>query len=107
MPLYEYRCHKCGQLFEVLQKFSDKPVETHADCGGVVERLISVSAFQFKGSGFYITDYTKKNGSSIDHAKGDGRNGGNGSSKPETSSKPPESKSESKPSSSPQAPAKS
>jgi len=108
MPLYEYRCHKCGQLFEVLQKFSDAPVEKHATCGGAVERLISAPAFQFKGSGFYITDYTKKNGSSSDHGKSDGKNGGNGSPKAETTtSKPPESKSESKPSSSPQTPARS
>jgi putative FmdB family regulatory protein len=63
MPLYEYKCLKCAQVFEVLQKFSDTPVATHPDCGGVVERLISSSAFQFKGSGFYITDY-KKTGSS-------------------------------------------
>jgi putative FmdB family regulatory protein len=93
-------------LFEVLQKFSDTPVKTHATCGGTVERLISTSAFQFKGSGFYITDYTKKNGSSSDHGKSDGKNGGNGSAKTETTaSKPPDSKSESKPTSSPQAPA--
>lgn len=106
MPLYEYKCQKCGQLFEVLQKFSDPPVAGHANCGGSVERLISTSAFQFKGSGFYITDYTKKNGSSSDHGKSDGKTGSNGSAKKETiTSKPPESKSESKPTGSPHAPA--
>jgi putative FmdB family regulatory protein len=57
MPLYEYRCERCGKVFEVLQKFSDAPLETHADCGGHVERLISAPAFQFKGSGWYVTDY--------------------------------------------------
>jgi putative FmdB family regulatory protein len=57
MPLYEYRCHRCGKTFEVLQKFSDEPLAVHEDCGGDVERLISPSAFQFKGSGWYVTDY--------------------------------------------------
>lgn len=68
MPLYEYKCHKCGQEFEVLQKFSDAPLAVHAECGGVVERLLSAPAFQFKGSGFYITDYARKNGSSNGHS---------------------------------------
>ena len=59
MPLYEYRCHKCGNVFEVMQKFVDEPVKVHADCGGEVEKLISRSAFQLKGSGWYVTDYAK------------------------------------------------
>ena len=53
MPLYEYKCKQCGAVFEVLQKHSVKPLTTHKDCGGPVERLISTSALQFKGSGFY------------------------------------------------------
>jgi putative FmdB family regulatory protein len=57
MPLYEYRCSKCDRVFEVLQKFSDAPLELHEGCGGPVERLISAPSFQFKGSGWYITDY--------------------------------------------------
>jgi putative FmdB family regulatory protein len=57
MPLYEYRCHGCGKVFEVLQKFSDEPLKVHEECGGEVERLISPPAFQFKGSGWYVTDY--------------------------------------------------
>ena len=57
MPLYEYRCHRCGKTFEVLQKFSDQPLTQHEECGGAVERLISPPAFQFKGSGWYVTDY--------------------------------------------------
>ena len=73
MPNYEYRCLSCGKVFEVLQKFSDAPVETHAECGGAVEKLISVPAIQFKGSGFYINDYAKGNGKSSD--KGDGDKG--------------------------------
>ncbi len=64
MPLYEYRCHRCGQTFEVLQKFSDEPVSVHEDCGGEVERLISTSSFQLKGSGWYATDYPRNGKSS-------------------------------------------
>src|SRR5215472_2118716 len=63
MPLYEYACHKCGQTFEVLQKFSDEPLSTHEACGGEVERLLSPPALQFKGSGWYVTDYAR-NGTS-------------------------------------------
>jgi putative FmdB family regulatory protein len=59
MPLYEYKCNKCGAVFEKLQKFSDEPLKTHGGCGGPVERLLSPPAFQFKGSGFYITDYAR------------------------------------------------
>jgi putative FmdB family regulatory protein len=64
MPLYEYRCHECGTVFEVMQKFSDQPLETHAGCGGKVERLISPSVLHFKGTGWYVTDYARGNGSS-------------------------------------------
>jgi putative FmdB family regulatory protein len=62
MPLYEYRCDACGDVFEVLQKFSDKPLETHAGCGGKVQRLLSPPALQFKGTGWYVTDYAHRNG---------------------------------------------
>lgn len=57
MPLYEYACRRCGKTFEVMQKFSDPPLTTHENCGGAVERLISPPALQFKGSGWYVTDY--------------------------------------------------
>jgi|KBSMisStandDraft_5_1062788.scaffolds.fasta_scaffold506993_2 putative FmdB family regulatory protein len=61
MPLYEYECDACGCRFEVIQKFSDKPVETCAECGkGPVRKLLSSPAIQFKGSGWYITDYAQK-----------------------------------------------
>lgn len=59
MPLYEYRCLKCDETFEVRQKFSDEPVATHAVCGGEGKRLLSAPQLHFKGSGFYITDYGK------------------------------------------------
>src|SRR5262245_59211197 len=61
MPLYEYQCDACGSTFEKIQKFSDPPVETCPKCGkGPVRKLISSPAIQFKGSGWYITDYAKK-----------------------------------------------
>jgi putative FmdB family regulatory protein len=62
MPIYEYRCEKCGKIFEVLQRFSDAPLKIHEQCGGEVEKLISHSAFQLKGSGWYQTDYAKGSG---------------------------------------------
>jgi putative FmdB family regulatory protein len=64
MPLYEYECEACNNRFERIQKFSDPPVETCPKCGkGPVRKLISSPAIQFKGSGWYITDYAKKSSS--------------------------------------------
>ena len=60
MPLYEYQCEACQHRFERIQKFSDPPIETCPTCGGAVRKLISSPAIQFKGSGWYITDYAKK-----------------------------------------------
>jgi len=61
MPLYEYLCDACGQRFELIQKFSDPPPEACPKCGkGPVERQLSSPAIQFKGSGWYITDYARK-----------------------------------------------
>ena len=57
MPLYEYKCKKCKHRFEQIQKFSDKPVKKCPECGGPVEKLISTSSVQFKGSGWYVSDY--------------------------------------------------
>jgi putative FmdB family regulatory protein len=64
MPLYEYKCEACGNRFEKIQKFSDPPVDACPKCGGKVEKLLSSPAIQFKGSGWYITDYAKKSSSS-------------------------------------------
>ncbi len=70
MPLYEYKCDKCGDLFEVKQKFADEPLTSHENCGGRVHRLMSAPALQFKGSGFYVNDYAKGSGASSNaHAK--------------------------------------
>jgi putative FmdB family regulatory protein len=60
MPLYEYECTACDERFERIQKFSDPPVDTCPSCGGKVRKLLSSPAIQFKGSGWYITDYAKK-----------------------------------------------
>lgn len=60
MPLYEYRCRKCGTTVEKIQKFSDPILRICKKCGGELERLVSAPAFQFKGSGWYVTDYAKK-----------------------------------------------
>ena len=64
MPLYEYECDACHQRFEKIRKFSDPPLEVCEKCGkGPVKKLFSSPAIQFKGSGWYITDYAKKSGS--------------------------------------------
>ena len=92
MPLYEYRCHRCGHTFEVLQKFADEPLTVHDECGGEVERLISPPAFQFKGSGWYVTDYARNgNSSAAGNGKSDSKEG-------KTEAKSESSKVESKPS---------
>jgi putative FmdB family regulatory protein len=93
MPLYDYRCHQCGQTFEVRQKFADQLLTVHEGCGGELERLISAPALQFKGTGWYVTDYGK-NGKL---PSADGKSDSKSESKPESKSESkPESKSESK-----------
>jgi putative FmdB family regulatory protein len=61
LPIYEYKCEGCGETFEKIQKFADEPLTVHETCGGVVHRLMSAPAFQFKGTGWYVTDYAKGN----------------------------------------------
>ncbi len=60
MPLYEYQCDACGHRFETIRKFSDPPIEQCPNCGAALRKLQSAPAIQFKGSGWYITDYAKK-----------------------------------------------
>ncbi|HTR26019.1 MAG TPA: FmdB family zinc ribbon protein [Terriglobales bacterium] len=60
MPLREFQCKKCKHRFERIQKFSDKPLRKCPECGGPLEELLSAPAVQFKGSGWYVTDYAKK-----------------------------------------------
>jgi len=64
MPIYEYCCTNCGKEFEEWQRFSDPPVERCRECGGRAKRLISNSTFVLKGTGWYVTDYGRKDGSS-------------------------------------------
>ncbi len=76
MPLYEYECKKCGHRFEKIQLYSDKMVKKCPECGGQVEQMISAPAVQFKGSGWYATDYggkSKSGGSMKASADGDSK----------------------------------
>jgi putative FmdB family regulatory protein len=91
MPLYEYQCTKCGVRFEKIQKFSDPLVDTCPTCGGKVEKLLSAPAFTFKGSGFYITDYSRKGetaaGEKAERAGKSGKSSESGESKESKESK--------------------
>ena len=69
MPLYEYACEACGRRNEALQRLSDPPLTVCPHCGGKLKKLVSAPAFQFKGSGWYVTDYARKSGGSS--GKGD------------------------------------
>lgn len=70
MPLYEYQCRSCGVRSEVLQRMSDDPLTECDQCGGQVQRLVSAPAVQFKGSGWYVTDYAGKKGGGKESASG-------------------------------------
>jgi putative FmdB family regulatory protein len=86
LPLYEYRCKKCGDLIEKIQKFSDPPLSKHAGCGGKLELVLSSPAIQFKGSGFYITDYARKSSGSEGASSGSAESSTNSSdSRPKAS----------------------
>jgi putative FmdB family regulatory protein len=88
MPLYEYQCKKCGHRFEKIQKFSDKPIKKCSECGGSVEQLLTAPAVQFKGSGWYVTDYAKKSQSpSSDSGNKDSKESKKDEKKSETSTK--------------------
>jgi len=71
MPLYEYQCKKCHHRFERIQKFSDPHVKKCPDCGGPVEQVVSAPAVQFKGSGWYVTDYAKKSSAGTSSSNGE------------------------------------
>jgi putative FmdB family regulatory protein len=102
MPLYDYHCHQCGQTFEVRQKFADELLTVHEGCGGELERMISAPALQFKGTGWYVTDYGKNGkipaangGHEKSESKSDSKSEGKSESKSQSESKS-ESKSDSK-----------
>ena len=99
MPLYEYQCDTCAHRFEVIQKFSDAPIEVCPKCGGPVKKLLSSPAIQFKGTGWYITDYARKSDSATTksgEAKSDSTSDSKSEAKTETKT---EAKTESKPTS--------
>ena len=85
MPLYEYECDTCGHRFEVIQKFSDDPLTQCPKCQGPVRKLLSSPAIQFKGSGWYITDYAKKSGTAAGSAKSESASGESKASEPSSS----------------------
>src|SRR5438128_178444 len=86
MPLYEFECDACGHRFERIQKFSDPIADTCPKCGGAVHKLMSSPAIQFKGSGFYITDYAKKDHVAAAKADRAPSNGSGAESKSESKS---------------------
>ncbi|HXY52533.1 MAG TPA: FmdB family zinc ribbon protein [Terriglobales bacterium] len=96
MPIYEYQCKQCHHRFERIQKFSDPHVKKCPQCGGPVEQVLSAPAVQFKGSGWYVTDYARKSGSGASSSSnGDsaGKKEEKKESKPESSAKKAEKKS--------------
>ena len=86
MPLYEYRCKKCGHHFEKIQSFSAPDEKECPECKGEVERLISAPSFQFKGAGWYVNDYgakgNSKSASKSSESSGDGKSAASSESKP-------------------------
>ena len=91
MPLYEYECLTCAHRFERIQKFSDPLVDVCPKCGGVVRKLISSPAIQFKGSGWYITDYAKRSGSVESSSSSSSKSEGSDKSSDKSSEKKSES----------------
>jgi putative FmdB family regulatory protein len=98
VPLYEYQCQKCKHKFEKIQKFSDRPIKKCPECGGPVEKVMHAPNVQFKGTGWYVTDYGGKDKS--EKAKTEGSSDKGGSEKKEPSTKEDSGKSKDKDSSS-------
>ena len=76
VPIYEYECESCDERFELMQKFSDKPVKKCPKCGGAVHKVLSPPALHFKGSGWYVTDYASAERKKAQKADGDGKTNG-------------------------------
>ena len=90
MPLYEYQCESCNTRFERIQKFSDPLVDVCPACGkGPVRKLISSPAIQFKGSGWYVTDYARKTSTDAGKSSSDSSSSGSSTSNTTESSSPP------------------
>ena len=88
MPTYEYRCDRCGENFEVFQKFTDKPLRRHPQCGGQVEKVFHARGVVFKGSGFYATDSRVKAKASSDNGGSKESSGSKSESSTKTAEKP-------------------
>jgi len=97
MPLYEYECKKCHHRFERIRKFSDPKIRSCPNCGGPVEQLISAPAVQFKGSGWYVTDYANKPSPASSSSSSDGESSSKSSSEGKSSAKDSAAKKEEKP----------
>ncbi len=80
VPIYEYECESCDERFELMQKFSDKPVKKCPKCGGAVHKVLSPPALLFKGTGWYVTDYASSDRKRAQKADGDGKSNGSTSS---------------------------
>lgn len=81
VPIYEYECERCEHRFEVMQKFSDRPLRKCEKCGGPVHKVLSAPGLLFKGSGWYVTDYANSDRKKAMKAEKDG--GASGDKKPE------------------------
>lgn len=89
MPLYEYQCQECGEKMEVVQRFDDAPYTICPACGGTLKKLISAPAIQFKGSGFYLTDYGKSGSSATKSGSTSGESSSSSSSESSSTSPAP------------------
>ena len=87
MPIYEYSCKKCGSTIEVIQKFKDPVLKKHQGCGGALTKLVSASGFQFKGTGWYVTDYARKGKGGEQESTKDGKDTAEKSEKKESAPK--------------------
>jgi putative FmdB family regulatory protein len=94
LPLYEYVCTQCGQHIEKIQKFSDHPLTKCEKCGGKLKRLVSSPAIQFKGSGWYVTDYARKPSAATANTSAGSGNGDKGKASEATKSEAPAKKPE-------------
>ena len=83
MPIYEYRCDDCEQVFEAIQRISDEPLDACRRCGGAARRIVSSPAIQFLGSGWYVTDYARKSGDKAANGK-NGSEAKGGAQKPDS-----------------------
>jgi putative FmdB family regulatory protein len=98
MPLYEFECTQCGHRFERILRFTDPYPEACPECGGIPKKMISASSFQFKGTGWYVTDYARKGSTPTGESEATKAESSKSESKPESKSESkPETKPESKP----------